>query len=409
MAIFSVPTNFDPCLIEGMAGHGVSEVYGKLQSDAVGGGRLSQLLPSLSFADLRRHADLCRQQGMAFNYLLNASASDNMEYTRSGQRALAGLVDRLWAMGITRFTVATPYLLRFLKSRYPGAWVKISVFAQVGDARKARQWEDMGADEVVLDSLLVNREFHILEDIRRSVKIPLQLLVNNNCDYGCSLSPYHMNVLASGSRRGSKTQGILPDYCYLHCTAQKLREPERFLMADWIRPEDLAHYERLGYDNFKLSGRNLPTEVLLRRLKAYHGRHYEGNLLDLIQDFGHTVKPDRSLNALGNRAGSVLTWLRHSAPLRIGAIRRLLNLSRKRGFISVPEVEPPVTIDNRALDGFLEPILGMNGCRNRVCGDCQYCHGIAKKAITVRDASRQLILKDQEVLVKEMESGAFWR
>ena len=267
---FSAPTNFDPRLIRGLARYNVTEVYGKLPSDAVGGGRLSQLLPAVSMASLRQHAELCRAHGIGFNYLLNASASDNLEYTRAGQNSITSLVDKLWDMGITRFTVATPYLLKFLKSHYPKAWVKISVFAQVGDVRKARQWEDMGADEVVLDSLLVNREFRLLAEIRRGVKIPLQLLVNNNCDYGCSLSPYHMNVLASGSRRGSKTQGILPDYCYLHCTAQKLREPARFLMADWVRPEDLVHYERLGYDNFKLSGRNMPTEVLLRRTKAYH-------------------------------------------------------------------------------------------------------------------------------------------
>lgn len=406
---FSAPTNFQPELIRDIARYSFSEVYGKLQSDVVGGGRLSQLLPTVSLSDLRRHVDLCREHGIIFNYLLNASASDNLEYTRAGQGQLTRLVEQLWDMGITHFTVATPYLLKFLKARHPQAYVKISVFAQVGDVRKARQWENMRADEIVLDSLLVNREFKMLEKIRRAVKIKLQLLVNNNCDYGCSLSPYHMNVLASGSRKGSKTVGLTPDYCYLHCTAQKLREPARFLISDWIRPEDLVHYEKLGYDSFKLSGRNLPTEVLVRRLMAYHGRRFDGNLLDLVQDFGHAVKPSRSPQTLRSRIGSVLTWVRYSAPLSVSTWKRLLDLSRKRGFLSAPQLEAPVFVNNRALDGFLQPIVGMEGCRNRLCEDCRYCHKVAQEAVFVRQPSRALILGAQEPLVKAMESGDFWQ
>lgn len=406
---FAIPTNFDPELIRNIHHYPVSEVYGKLPADVIGGGRLSQVLPAVSVSDLRQHVQLCRERNIPFNYLLNAATSDNHEFTRKGQKALTHLVDRLWDMGITRFTVATPYLLNFLKSRFPRAWVKISVFAQVGDVRKARQWEDMGADEIVLDSLLVNREFKILEEIRRNIKIPFQLLVNNNCYYGCSLSPYHMNVLASGSRKGSKTGGFLPDYCFLHCTARKLLEPARYLMADWIRPEDLVHYENLGYESFKLAGRNMPTALLIRRLKAYHERRYDGNLLDLVQDFGQSEKFPQTMRTWINKIGGLLIWLKNSAPRRFSAWRRLWNLSRKRGFFSAPQVEAPVFVDNRTLDGFLEPIIHMGGCRNRLCEKCRYCHGIARKAVVIRESSRDLILSDQELLLKEIENGDFWR
>ncbi len=406
---FSLPTNFDPRYIEGLKGYPVTEVYGKMLTDVIGGGRLSQILPAVSLSDVRAHAALCKKHGIGFNYLLNAANSDNCEYTRKGQEQLTRLLDELWGMGVERFTVATPYLLRFIKARYAKAWVKISVFAQVGDPRKARQWEDMGADEIVLDSLLVNREVATLLEIRRAVKVPLQLLVNNNCYYGCAHSPYHMSVIASGSRRGSKTSGFMPDYCFLRCTAKKLRQPERHLMADWIRPEDLSHYEELGYDNFKLSGRNMPTDVLLMRLKAYAGRRFEGNLLDLIQDFGRTAVAGRRATALKSRFNSLFIWLGNSAPLKLAAWRKLLDLSRKQGFFSASSIEPPVVIDNRALDGFLGPILRMGGCRNRLCEDCRYCHGIAAKAISVRAASRDTILQVQEPLLQGMESGEFWR
>ena len=65
----------------------------------------------------------------------------------------------LCGIGVETVTVSSPFLLRIVKTRYPGLKVRISVFAGVDRVRKAQMWEEMGADGIVLDSLLVNREF----------------------------------------------------------------------------------------------------------------------------------------------------------------------------------------------------------------------------------------------------------
>ena len=88
---FSMPTNFDPLLIEQAKAYSVDEVYGKLTADVIGGGRLSQILPSVSFSRLRAHLALCKKHGISFNYLLNAASSDNVEYTREGQNSSRSL------------------------------------------------------------------------------------------------------------------------------------------------------------------------------------------------------------------------------------------------------------------------------------------------------------------------------
>jgi len=54
-------------------------------------------------------------------------------------------------------------------------------------------------------------------------------------------------------------------------------------------------------------------------------------------------------------------------------------------------------------------IIRMGGCRNKLCEDCKYCNKIASKAVIVREASRTPILNAQEALVREIESGDFWR
>ena len=62
-----------------------------------------------------------------------------------------------------------------------------------------------------------------------------------------------------------------------------------YLRANWIRPEDLHLYEELGYHNFKIVERNTPTQILLERVKAYAERRYDGNLLDLVQNYAYPV------------------------------------------------------------------------------------------------------------------------
>ncbi len=69
-------------------------------------------------------------------------------------------------IGVESVTVSSPYLLRLVKVRFPSLKVRISVFGGVDRLRKAQMWEEMGADCIVLDSILVNREFATLSRIR---------------------------------------------------------------------------------------------------------------------------------------------------------------------------------------------------------------------------------------------------
>ena len=45
----------------------------------------------------------------------------------------------------------------------------------------------------------------------------------------------------------------------LFCLDYRLREPVNYVRANWIRPEDLHHYESLGFHNFKIVERNTPV------------------------------------------------------------------------------------------------------------------------------------------------------
>jgi hypothetical protein len=330
-----------------------------------------------------------------------------MEITRKGQRDIDRLLGWVSDIGVESVTVATPLLLKTVKSRYPHLKVRISVFGGVDRVRKAQMWEELGADCIVLDSILVNRELSTLASIRKAVKCDLELLVNNNCLAGCALSQAHMNALAHSGQSRHKNKGYFIDWCFLKCTEMKLRDPVNYLRSEWIRPEDLPVYEELGYDLFKIAERDIPTEVMLLRVKAYAERRYDGNLLDLIQAYGFKgVSRDHRYYRHG------LLWLLRYLlrpalvnPLRMLPLKRLADL---RGMTRPVEGEAPVHIDNRALDGFIERFR-REGCLGADCEECRWCHDFAEKAVRIDPASRAEALAAYEELFASMHDGSMWR
>jgi len=403
----SVAANFDPDLIEAIREYPVVELFGKLREDAVGGGRASYQLSPVSRKKFAEHVRQARSAGIGFNYLLNASCLGNRETTRPGQREIGKLLDWICEIGVSSVTVASPYLLALVKTRYPALSVRISVFGGVDRVRKAQMWEEMGADCIVLDSILVNRELAALEQIRRAVRCDLELLVNNNCLSGCALSPAHMNALAHAAQTGQGNGGFLIDWCFLKCTEWKLRDPVNYIRSEWIRPEDLTVYEEMGYDLFKIAERDIPTPFMARRVRAYAERRYDGNLLDLVQPFAFEAAKGTERHY---RRG--LTWLLRYLlrpglvnPLRMASLKRLADL---RGMTGPVTGTPPVFIDNRALDGFLERFRE-SGCRDVDCGECRWCHGFAEKAVRIDEPARAEALAAYDALFRALHDGTMWR
>lgn len=403
----SVATNFDPGLIDAIREYPVVELFGKLREDAVGGGRAPYQLAPVTRRELAAHVRRARDAGIGFNYLLNASCLGNREITRAGQRDIEGLAGWLCDIGVESVTVASPYILTLVKTRYPRLKVRVSVFGGVDRVRKAKMWEDMGADCIVLDSMLVNRELAALARIRKSVSCDLELLANNICLSGCALAPAHMNALAHAGQSWHEHGGFLIDWCFLKCTEMKLRDPVHYIRSEWIRPEDTRVYEELGYDLFKIAERDIPTPLMVRRVRAYAERRYDGNLLDIVQPFAFgSVEPDDRYYRRG--AGWFLRFVARPPlvnPLRMLPLKRIADLLCMTRPVAG---EPPVYVDNRALDGFIDRFRE-KGCRDLECDECRWCHDFAAKAVRVDEAHRERALRAFDELFRALDEGTMWR
>jgi collagenase-like PrtC family protease len=403
----SVATNFDPELVERCRDYPVTEFFGKLTTDVVGGGRAPYQLAKVSRRKLEEHVGQLRKAGIDFNYLLNASCLGNREITRQGQREIDKLLAWISDIGVSAVTVASPFLLQLIKARHPHLKVRISVFGGVDRVRKAQMWEELGADCIVLDSILVNRELETLREIRKGIKCDLELLTNNNCLAGCAMSPMHMNALAHTGQAWHDNKGFFIDWCFLKCTEMKLRDPVHYLRSEWIRPEDLHIYEEMGYDLFKIAERDIPTEVMMKRVKAYSERRYDGNLLDLIQAYGFQgIKENHSYYRRG--LGWFLKFVIRPGlanPLRMLPLKRLAEL---RGMTQPLKGGAPVYIDNRALDGFMERFR-TKSCIGVDCRECRWCHDFAAKAVTVDATSQSAALDAYRELFDSLNDGSMWR
>jgi len=394
---FSLAANYDPDLVTALTAYPVDEVYGKFPTDGVSGGRPRYLATPLSESDLRHYINLLGRHGIAFNYLLNGACFGNREWTRPWQKRVTALLTKLGDWGVRRVTVSTPFLLELVKRRFPEFKVKVGIYAQVDTPRRARFWEDLGADNIALESFSINRDFRRLAAIRQSVRCGLQLIANHVCILNCPLQTYHQNGFAHAS---DDSRTLFIDYCFLRCSRLRLTDPSQFIKAAWIRPEDLAVYEAMGYTTFKLLERGIPSAELLWRVKAYSERQFSGNLAELLLSYGFK-EPIRKESF----------WtLRHFWKPRQANPRRLkafLDLARLQGMLS-PLPECPIRVDSRQIpDNFLE------GFRDRDCAfmDCQacgYCERIAEQAVSISPEYRTEVLRKYSEMDDNMVTGGLW-
>jgi len=372
-----VGSNWDFALIDALQGTSVDALFGKLPFDIVGGARPGFVLPQVNRDYVKRYIHACHEKGLEFSYLLNAPCLGNLHYSRKGYGQLIELIEWVDESGADAVTVGIPYLVDLVRKRFPRLKIKVSTIARVNTVRKALQYEDMGVEEIIIDEH-INREFKNLEAIRKAVKCNLELIVNNICLWQCPYNFEHVNHDGHASREGEEEA-----YCYLQypgylCLYRKLTEPVELLKSPWIRPEDLPHYETIGYDHFKITERFKRTPLLLEHVKAYENRRYDGNVLDLFTlprkgaftplHLEYFIKPE------------------HVDILKVSELGKVFDL----------EVRDLIQMDNRKLDGFIEHFKTKD-CNETSCSSCRYCETMFEKTAVVKEGE----LKKAAQRVKE--------
>ena len=353
---FCVATNWDFKLIDELAKYPVRDIYGATKSSIIGHGRPSFLLNEITEEEILEYIKKVHEKKMKFSYLLNAPCLSNMEYDAEYHKKLLDYLQWISDIGADNVIVTIPFLIQLIKEQFPNLKIRVSTIAHVNSVNRAKYYEELGADEITPD-VMINRDFKTLEKMKKAVKCKINLLLTDGCLYQCPFRHYHYNLLGHSSQSSHQLDGYYIDYCILNCSVTKFSNPTEVIKSRWIRPEDLSHYEAIGIDSFKIAGRRMSTEWILRSVKAFSSRKYEGNLIDIIQGFSMSVGAKKDPNV------------------------KFTNTLAE-------ETKSKLIIDNTKLDGFIEFFKKQN-CIS-MCDDCDYCEKWAEKAVVLdkEDAPR---------------------
>ena len=408
--IFSIPTNWDFRLLDGIKEYPIHDIYGALDRTVFGGGRPSLVLPTVSKKKVEKYVERVHSQGMKFTYLLNAPCLNNLEYSKKVYRELIKHLKWINKIGVDYITVSIPFFVEIIKNQFPRLKIKISTIAQVNSVQKAKLFEKLGADEITLD-FMINRDFSLLEGIKKSTKCRIWIILNDLCLHQCPFRYYHFNVAGHASQINNPLRGFYIDYCLMRCSIIKFTDPIELLKSRWIRPEDLKKYEEIGIDSFKVSGRkNKRTEWILNTVKAYSSQNYKGNLIDILDcmesAIGKNSQPQKpflknimeSFNYLSVRKAAFYFYLFSKLPVRMYKCSfDLLNILGK--------ISRSIYIDNQELNGFID-FFKKNNCLS-ICEECGYCQKWSKKAMKLDQQEINKYISIHNRCLNNITNGGF--
>lgn len=345
----------------------VYDLYGTHDMGFTGSGRPFFLLPKMQKENIEEYINKLHDMGIKFTWLWNGECLGFHKFNREDQSYALKELDWLDDLGVEFLTVTDPYLAEFAKTHHPSLKLKVSVISEANSATRAKEWEKIVGKEGVLTlSIMTNRNFTLLEEIRKVVKCDIELLTNDCCLNECPFRFFHYNECAHASQRYDVLRGYYYDWSTMACQNQKAFNPEQIIMCKWIQPNDLKRYMKIGIDYFKISGRRFGTPWLFNVLKSYSSQEYDNNLGEIFNGYSFVSDPlqlaDPQFSEFSARQANT-----GSDADDVSVI------------LSVPDFKPRLHAGN--LSEFLENLPHKGAKCAESCGlTCTYCYQFVEKA-----------------------------
>lgn len=288
---FSIPYNGDLGLTEKALGSGqVMEVYfagpeGYNFSDPYVG------WSHHSHEEIEKLLRLCERYDVKTNYLVNKYTLF-FEDLRKIEKYLGTLIK---AAEVSTVTVSDPYIIPHLKKRFPRVRLQSSIFMGIDNVLKAREALRSGIDDLCLDPS-INRNLSELKAVMRLKKsypgMAVKLLGVHGCYANCFFAWRHAGLpvfhAVSGEacpKSAKRMFGRKLDFDKCLYRAEDISDE---IKRPFIRPEDIAYYERKKLaDCIKIAYRDNTSEILWEKFIAYFERSYRGDLFRILGSNRH--------------------------------------------------------------------------------------------------------------------------
>lgn len=346
---FKLGTNFDIDLLEsiinlnGISSKGkVTEMYGSDKEHACLAARPDFRLPNVSENELKQYIKKAKENGINFNYTANSIIpfGSKIEFAKNANNVV-DFISWLEEIGTYRITVANPMMLELIRNvAKSDIEIEISTIMHIDTLTQIKYLYEKYNVRKICVNLNKNRDFEWLKNAAEYCNkngIILELMVNEFCGVGGDNYATHCVYrdscyICHATNRTLEDANSLDNYPMKLCTNSRNENPSNWLRLKFIRPEDIRHYNDIGINHFKVTGRTGTSKYILQTITAYLNESYDGNLLNLWKPLESIGKDELEGNSAYN-------------------------------------------IQNKKLDGFLDFWKNTShNCDYEVCGEtCKYC------------------------------------
>ena len=174
--------------------------------------------------------------------------------------------------------VNSPILESYLRNKYPSASFISSTTKRLRTSTEQLKEFESDYKYICLD-YDYNYNFNFLKSIHHKERKRVEILVNSTCPKGCNARVLHQ--ICSSKRQleyNSDQDNIESEDFYKLCpkingypTSSLSKDTRMGLYSgsDFILPQDLDNYIELGFNHFKIQGRELPTTQLFAEFLPY--------------------------------------------------------------------------------------------------------------------------------------------
>ncbi|MNC17264.1 Peptidase family U32 [compost metagenome] len=251
----------------------VYEMYGAISNDVFPTGRYKESMNIVNEADaLRFKRDIVDKHGFNFAYLLNTPCSLELLNLQDLRKYLDWIIYDFKAQSLT---ISSLELMQFVRRHYPQVNINVSTIAGVQNIEEFNNFLEIQPSRIILHHNAV-RNISGLKTLIAYAKeqgIKLELMLNESCLQNCKRRKEHYNCLALNQSDHK---------FHVYCNTIKVQQPYQLLMANFIRPEDIGFYAKLGVELFKVTGRSKHPDWLPEVVGAYLHQSYDGNLIRLL-------------------------------------------------------------------------------------------------------------------------------
>jgi collagenase-like PrtC family protease len=342
----------------------VIETYGQVTvGNVLNSGRPCSVLPQIDLSMLEKYINYCNKKGIKFNYTFNASSLGNIEFSEEGIKELYYFLESIYNIGVENLTITMPSIMELVKECKFKFKIKTSAICQVNSPIKADHYKALGVERIVIDED-ITRKFDVIENICETFGEGVEMIVNSCCYKSCPYKMFHYDHEAHCTTE-NRLQTI-KDYYEHRCMIQKSNDFRNVIKLNWVRPEDLNFYEKVGVKYFKIQGRqNVLKGNPVKTLEHYFTEDFNGNLMELITLFA----PYNSFQQY---------------------------------------------VDNKSLDGFVEKFFQNPHQCKETCSTCNYCGVYAEKSMNkdkaiILDENTQSFYKNYDRFNQVIHSESTYR